>query len=179
MSKIKAPFPRSWWVEPGRILAGCYPGALEPEMADMKLRALLNACIRSIICLQEENELGANGQPFVEYLSPLRELAKEQNIKIAWQRLPIQDGEIPSIQQMQAILKAIESSVNANHPVYVHCWGGHGRTGTVVGCWLVQQGFTGEQALEHITQLRKFDPYLCRMLSPHSEEQCQMVLNWL
>ena len=32
-------------------------------------------------------------------------------------------------------------------PVYVHCWGGIGRTGTVVGCWLVRHGMTGDEAL--------------------------------
>ena len=45
---------------------------------------------------------------------------------------------------------AIDEAMSAGKAVYVHCWGGVGRTGTVVGCWLVRHGRTGEQALEQI-----------------------------
>lgn len=31
----------------------------------------------------------------------------------------------------------------AGQTVYVHCYGGIGRTGTVVGCWLVRHGLSG------------------------------------
>ena len=175
---MKAPFPKSWWVEPGRILAGCYPGSLFPDEADAKLTALLDAGIRSVCCLQEENEVGQDGQPFVNYLTRLNELAEARHLDIAWQRFPIDDGEVPSSPLMQDILQAIELALNTNRPVYIHCWGGHGRTATVVGCWLVNQGFTGEQALERISQLRQFDPYLSKQLAPYTEEQCQMVINW-
>ena len=36
--------------------------------------------------------------------------------------------------------------------VYVHCWGGIGRTGTTVGCWFVRHGRTGDQALAEIAE---------------------------
>jgi protein-tyrosine phosphatase len=35
---------------------------------------------------------------------------------------------------MTTILDAIDESMTAGKPVYVHCWGGMGRTGTVIGC---------------------------------------------
>jgi len=38
--------------------------------------------------------------------------------------------------------------------VFVHCWGGVGRTGTVVGCLLVDAGHDGQAALDRITALR-------------------------
>ena len=34
--------------------------------------------------------------------------------------------------------------------VYLHCRGGIGRTGTVLGCYLVRQGQTAEEALASI-----------------------------
>ena len=55
---------------------------------------------------------------------------------------------------MRAILDLIESAITAEAPVYVHCWGGIGRTGTVVCCWLVERGLSGEQALVEIALLR-------------------------
>ena len=56
---------------------------------------------------------------------------------------------------MRAILDLIESAIDAGAPVYVHCWGGIGRTGTVVCCWLVERGLSGEQALVEIALLRE------------------------
>jgi protein-tyrosine phosphatase len=60
----------------------------------------------------------------------------------------------------------------------VHCWGGKGRTGTVVGCWLVRHGkATGDQALAMIQELRKNDPTRYEP-SPENETQRQMVREW-
>src|SRR5690606_41460522 len=39
--------------------------------------------------------------------------------------------------------------------VYVHCWGGVGRTGTVVGCLLLDRGLaTGDDVLYRLAELR-------------------------
>lgn len=51
----------------------------------------------------------------------------------------------PTVDQMRAILDAIDRA--AGSIVYVHCWGGHGRTGTVAGCYLVRHGQDTRQSL--------------------------------
>ena len=61
--------------------------------------------------------------------------------------------------------------------VYVHCAGGIGRTGTVVGCYLVRHGMQGEAALEEIMRLRHAMPN-GGDLSPRREPQRQMVRTW-
>jgi protein-tyrosine phosphatase len=38
--------------------------------------------------------------------------------------------------------------------VYLHCWGGKGRTCTVVGCLLIDGGLDYEAAIVRIAQLR-------------------------
>ena len=48
----------------------------------------------------------------------------------------------------------MRASVERGNAVYVHCWGGIGRTGTVVGCWLVETGGAGDDVLEAIKALR-------------------------
>ena len=73
---------------------------------------------------------------------------------------------------MTTILDALDSALAAGHTVYLHCHGGRGRTGTVVGCWLVRHGLTGEQALDRIADLRGDDE------SPETDEQRAFVLNW-
>ncbi len=79
---------------------------------------------------------------------------------------------------MTAILKVIQQSIQAKRCVYVHCWGGHGRTGMVVGCWLREQGMAPEEALKRIQELRRNDPILREWESPQTWEQVEMITNW-
>jgi protein-tyrosine phosphatase len=43
---------------------------------------------------------------------------------------------------MKRILRCIDTELQAGGTVYVHCMGGIGRTGTVVGCYFAEQGET-------------------------------------
>ena len=57
-------------------------------------------------------------------------------------------------------------------------WGGQGRTGTVVGCWLIRHGIAeSKNALEKIRELRRFETKT-QNPSPMTPEQIQMVLHW-
>lgn len=59
MTTPPTPFPRSYWVVPGKLLAGYYPGAKDPNEAKEKITALLNAGIRHFINLMEaDRDLG-------------------------------------------------------------------------------------------------------------------------
>ena len=63
----EVPFPRSYWVRPGKLLAGCYPGAPGPREATRKLKGLLDAGIRGFISLMEPNETDHQGREFSSY----------------------------------------------------------------------------------------------------------------
>jgi protein-tyrosine phosphatase len=54
-------------------------------------------------------------------------------VKATVHRYPLKDMGITKPEQIRKILDTIRSSIEAGHPVYLHCWGGHGRTGTIVG----------------------------------------------
>jgi hypothetical protein len=41
MNKPTVPFPRSYWVVPGKFLAGYYPGSRDSVTAQAKLKNLL------------------------------------------------------------------------------------------------------------------------------------------
>jgi hypothetical protein len=50
-------------VVPGKLLAGYYPGDLNPSRMEEKLKGLLRAGIRYVINLMEENEQNWDGEP--------------------------------------------------------------------------------------------------------------------
>ena len=54
---------------------------------------------------------------------------------------------------MSRILDHIDAELAAGRKVYLHCWGGIGRTGTAVGCHLVRSGQSGVEALATIAEL--------------------------
>ena len=94
---------------------------------------------------------------------------------------PIRDVSVPKrADEMTAILDAIDGAILAGHVVYVHCWGGIGRTGTVVGCHLVRHGLTGDEALAALAAMyRVVDKYYRRPQSPETPEQFRWVREWV
>lgn len=175
---MNKPFSRSYWVKPDIFLAGYYPGSKTSEHTETHLRALLKAGIRTFINLMEPDEKDWDGYLFVPYLDKLQQLAVAQGIGISYYNLPIRDQDIPSYETMRRILDTIEHSLLEGDPIYLHCWGGKGRTGTVVGCWLVENGVvSGEAALELIQHLRKDDPK-AQDQSPETKAQREFVSNW-
>ena len=177
MSEISpVPFPGSYWVIPGKLLAGPYPGHLQPAEADRRITALLACGIRRVINLMEAEEVNYQGQPFVPYIGRMQEFAG-LDTSVAMNRFPIRDGEIPSRDDMRKILNEIDAALTDGQPVYIHCWGGKGRTGTAVGCYLIRHGLASAgAALERINHLRRdvqpFQP------SPENERQCAFVCSW-
>ena len=51
-----------------------------------------------------------------------------------------------SAEAVATILDAIDVALAQGRTVDVRCWGRIGRTGAVVGCWLVRHGLTGDGA---------------------------------
>jgi protein-tyrosine phosphatase len=141
------PFEDCYWVIPGVFLAGEYPGAPLPAHARLKLSRLLDVGITYVM------DLTSKADPLRPYDKQLRELAKERGISVVYSRRPIPDMNCPSADLMRTILDEIDEAIANGHLVYVHCWGGIGRTGTVVGCQLVRAGATGDEALAHVARL--------------------------
>ncbi len=169
------PIPDSYWVLPGRFLAGSYPASTHGDEAASRLRlaALLNAGFDTYFDLTRAGELP-------QYLPVLGEEAAHYGIPIDYRRFDVQDRGLPSHDQVVALLDAIDAALAAKRKVYLHCWGGIGRTGTAVGCWLVRHGLTGGQAITRLNELYQAaeqSSFFPR--SPETDAQVAFILNWV
>src|SRR5688572_28998663 len=145
MSDPRPPYPNSYWLPGEQVAAGEYPGDLDDAKARAKVRAILDAGITVFVDLTEEDELHP-------YEPLLVEEARARGTAVRHLRRPIRDMRVCSPRDMTAIMQAIHEAVSAGEKVYVHCWGGIGRTGTVAGCWLVAQGMAPDDALDVVAR---------------------------
>lgn len=143
-----------------RLYAGEYPGDKGQERAIDKLKDFLAFGITHFVDLTEEGEL-----------TPYAHLLPEG---VAHRRFPIVDVSVPdSCEQMQAVVDYINAALNSSPlaKVYVHCWGGVGRTGTVIGCYYAQQGCDFISALHKLRVNFKQCPKSEYRVSPETLEQ--------
>jgi protein-tyrosine phosphatase len=67
------------------------------------------------------------------------------------QRFPIPDVSVPrAAADLDEILLTIDRRIREGGTVYLHCWGGVGRTGLVLACWLQEHGRTPDDALAEL-----------------------------
>jgi protein-tyrosine phosphatase len=162
--------PDCYWVEFGQLLAGEYPGSLSEELLRTKLGALLDCGVRTFIDLTELHEL----DPYDEVLSAE---AQSRGLVVRYHRKSIEDLCTPTAVRMRDILATIRTSIDRGDAVYVHCLGGIGRTGTVVGCWLIERGQAKDDAIAAIAALRK-GVRKRHTPSPETMEQVAFIREW-
>ncbi len=171
------PFPRAYWVEPGRFLAGFLPGDLKTAQARLNLTALADCGITKVVNLMEEDERDHSGRPFVDYFPILQDIARQRGVTLDMIRRPIPDLGVPPVYEMVDTLDLLDSAWRAGC-VYLHCWGGRGRTGTVVGCWRARHGIaSGEGVLQRLKLLTAHNPLDFRRI-PETTIQSEYVRNW-
>lgn len=111
-----------------RLFAGEYPGAKNPEECKLKVCNITWHGFNHFYDLTEEGEL----TPYNCYLQP------QQNHR----RFPIADCSIPAdtasvrrlIEEILYFAQHEDSYYGKEGKTYIHCWGGVGRTGTIVAC---------------------------------------------
>jgi ADP-ribosylglycohydrolase len=163
---VKSPIPNSYWVEPGRLLAGEHPDGGNEAATRARLDALMAAGVRSFIDLTGPDEV-----PGYQPLLPPQ---------VAYENFPIPDHSVPrSTQQMREVQIALERLTIAHAAVYVHCRAGIGRTGLTIGCYLREQGESAAAALAELNRLWQQNARAARWPSiPETEEQERFIADW-
>jgi protein-tyrosine phosphatase len=171
-NREERPLAESYWVEPGKLLAGEYPGNYSSEITRQRIDLLLEAGIDTFIDLTRPNET-------IPYFRTLFEEAKLYGVKVNCHNFPIGDFGLPTPEIMTSILDTIDTAMKDGKKIYLHCWGGIGRTGTTVGCYLVRHGRTGEEALKQLAEWWKTVPKSqIHQHSPETLEQVEFIRNW-
>lgn len=149
--EMAGPTPWSNWVIPSRVIAGAYPASLDDAETERILTLLLELGVNTFVCLQAEVNIntpehawrsGHGLRPYIKDAQKILSKAHEtQNPRITQQKidflhLPIIDGNVTTDSAMNRLVDDCCERVLKGEKLYIHCWGGHGRTGTLVAVML-------------------------------------------
>lgn len=150
------------------LYAGEYPGDRNEEKAKLKLRQFKRFGITHFIDLTEDGEL----VPYEQLILGIR-----------YMRFPIVDQSVPqSIESVQELIKTITRihDEHSTNKVYIHCWGGVGRTGTIVGCFLASMLGTDYNAtIKELERLWADCPKSANRVSPENLEQHNFIAKFI
>ena len=155
--------PQDFYVvteEPARLAGMCYPCSNTPW------RHLSAAGFTDVVCLCETTPAYRPGSLRIAYANHLEDLH--------YGHTPADPGT-----QEMLVSNAVEvvlRSLDAGHGVIVHCVGGIGRTGVVIGCTLRSLGVPAETVIRYLDDLTKARGV--RRGWPETEWQSYIVRNF-
>ena len=168
-----SPTNRSYWVVPGKLAAGAYPDrhSVTPDDQIDVVEQLLRVGIGDFVNLTQDRPGGTESH-LVRYDQAI--IGRASVI-----RFEIPDFGIPTVEAMTAILDHIDRRLAVGLGVYVHCQAGVGRTGTVVGCWLIRHQLAeSDNVFSVIEKRRKGNQEAPDHTSLETEAQRQFVRAW-
>ena len=152
------------------LYAGEYPGDKDVRKAQEKLDEFIAFGITHFIDLTEEGELC----PYAQLLP---------SDSVCHRRFPIIDQSVPdSIEEVRKLIDEIKQihDENPEAKVYIHCWGGVGRTGTIVGCFLASELKADyETTIRELKRLWSDCPKSERRISPENNMQFDFIRRYV
>ena len=152
-----------------RVYAGEYPRDLDETKSTEKIKQFERFGITHFVDLTEEGEL----RPYSQVLGS----------RIRHIRFPIKDVCVPeSTESVKELIKQIKEILKSNerNRVYIHCWGGVGRTGVIVGCLLSEQHkYDYEETMRALTRAFSDCPKSAYRETPETNEQREFIAKYV
>ena len=121
------------WIIDGKLAGSALPGLYGDHEKEIKF---LKSCnVSHIVSLLEEEVSDQFGDDFFYY------------------HFPIEDMKVPNALQAKKVLKQVRSWIENDQVVLFHCKAGLGRTGTMLACYMIDEGMTADEALEHVRRI--------------------------
>ena len=130
--------PNFSWVDEGVLAGSAMPGYFGHATLQDDLRDAYEAGVRTIVSLTEDGFDAA--------------LLEEEGFR--YFHIPVIDHTPPSLDQMRRFVGIVMEERDAGSPVLAHCFAGIGRTGTMLGAWLVANGVQPAEAIRQVRFLR-------------------------
>jgi len=160
--QFQGPLTESNWLIYGILLVGAYPApaSFNPHAADSYLEQLLSIGIDTFVCLNDE--YGKNpehyayaedeGDPKLYGSRGLPALSAGKFVKDRdFINMPVKDMNIGDPTKIIDLCEDLVKRICEGKHVYIHCTGGHGRTGTIASILLcLLYGITADESLEYV-----------------------------
>ena len=158
------------------LIAGSHPGSIHPHENELNLQTLITTHhVTAFVNLLSTERLS-----FVSYEPRASDLASAVHRTLTFLTCPIVDGGVAEDELVLHCCQEVAGLLEQRHVVYVHCWGGHGRTGVVIAIVLgLVYGIDGASAIDAASSRHNQRAVQTGISSPQSPAQVRQVLRIL
>lgn len=137
----------AYWIVPGRVLAGEYPGDPDPRRSRDKLTVLLDNGFTTFIDLTEPNEISS---PYQSQLPPRSPVSDSPIERISF---PIPEGQVLTSDSYDRLLTTLHDAADSSM-VFIHDRLGLDRVAVVAGLFFIANGLSYEGAMRTLKERR-------------------------
>eukprot|EP01006_Ploeotia_vitrea_P046799 TRINITY_DN67063_c1_g2_i1.p1 TRINITY_DN67063_c1_g2~~TRINITY_DN67063_c1_g2_i1.p1 ORF type:complete len:522 (-),score=270.80 TRINITY_DN67063_c1_g2_i1:1690-3234(-) len=182
------PTDYSNWVVPGRIIVGAWPGVEQDERNDFK-PLVLSAGVSLFVSLNGEQPQSSYSTAAQKWYASLPQQTRDEVgvDELQFMEFPIYDFQVAkSVGNFKAFLdRVLDAVFRDGHVAYVHCLGGHGRTGMAASYFIGKvYHLEAQRALKLNQQLHDMRVFASpnrqrKAESPETHEQKRQVMDML
>jgi protein-tyrosine phosphatase len=190
------PTPESNWVIPNVLLVGAFPASQDDDETFLLISEILKLGINKFVCLQQEyRETGVTeamwrgGHGLRPYFEDVKKIVANKSkfdafrgVKIcnsselSFVHFPIRDCGITDDSAVLKLCRQLVKAISEGAVLYLHCWGGHGRTGTVVCIMLyLMYQLNAQEAMNRCQIVHDMRQYPVEVGSPQTQSQRDQV----
>lgn len=171
MHNLSNPTPNANYLLDERIMFGWYPSPNNDGILSNDIHALLNTrrtAFVNLVSMEERSVL-------FDYTSTVM----KQTNKPIFIYYEIPDQGLPNdLNSYKELIQHLYTLIDEGERIYIHCRGGHGRSGIVAACLLIHMGYSNEEALTLVSNAHKTREYIPDYPCPQTAEQVQFVRNY-